>query len=155
MKKLFFPFLLLLYACTDESRVIDQMTDIPEGKWFYNQIADYPFTVDDASVYYDFNLKLRIQKSYPYENLYLLAHIKTPDGKVSKQRVNFTLTDETGKPLGRSSGSVVDYDLPMFKDRKMGSVGQYVISIEQNMRDSVVNGIESIGVKIRKGNPVF
>ncbi len=131
------------------------MTDIPGGKWFYNQISDYPFQVDDAGVYYDFNLKIRMQKSYPYENLYLLAHIKGPDGKVNTQRINFTLTDETGKPLGRSTGSSVNYDLPMFEDRKLPGVGQYVISIEQNMRDSVVSGIESIGVKVRKGTPVF
>lgn len=146
---------LLIWSCSDSNKIMDQMTDIPGGKWYYNQIADYPFQVDDANVYYDFNLKIRMQKSYPYENLYLLAHIKGPDGKVNTQRINFTLTDETGKPLGRSTGSSVNYDLPMFKDRKMPGAGQYVISIEQNMRDSVVSGIESIGVKVRKGTPVF
>lgn len=131
------------------------MTDIPNGSWSYDQIPGYPFQIDDAGVYYDFYLKLRMQKSYPYENIYLLAHVKGPDGKINTQRVNFTLTDETGKPLGRSGGAYVDYELPMFKNRKMSSIGQYTIALEQNMRDSVINGIEGIGVKIKKGNPVF
>jgi gliding motility-associated lipoprotein GldH len=154
-KTLFIAFLLMLTSCSENNVVADQMTDIPDSKWNYFQIPGYPFQVDDAQIYYDFYLKLRIQKSYPYENLYLLSHIKGPDGKILTRRVNFTLTDETGKPLGRSSGNSVDYELPMFKDKKMPGIGQYTIAIEQNMRDSVVNGIESIGVKIKKGNPVF
>jgi gliding motility-associated lipoprotein GldH len=145
---------LLIFGCSEENKIVDQMTDIPGTRWNYDQIPDYPFQVDDGSVYYDFFLKLRIAKSYPYENLYLLAHIKTPDGKIKTQKINFTLTDATGKPLGTSSGSSVDYELPMFK-KNLINIGAYNISIEQNMRDSVVSGIESIGVKIKKGEPVF
>ena len=96
-----------------------------------------------------------MQKSYPYENLYLLARVKGPDGKFVVQRINFTLTDAMGKPLGRSSGSSVDYELPMFKNKRFPSVGEYTISIEQNMRDSLINGIESIGLKIKQGDPIF
>lgn len=148
-------FLILFSSCTEENKIMDQMTDIPNAKWNYDQIAEYPFQINDASVYYNFSLKLRMQKSYQYENLYLLAHIKGPDGKNITQKVNFVLADETGKPLGRSSGSTIDYDLKMFTNRKMPGTGAYTISIEQNMRDSVVSGIESIGVKIKKGSPVF
>lgn len=156
MKTILFCFVVLLMAaCAEKGRVADQMTDIPKGSWSYDQIPGYPFEIDDAGVYYDFFLKLRMQKSYPYENIYLLAHVKGPDGKINTQRVNFTLTDEMGKPLGRSGGAYVDYELPMFRNRKMGSIGQYTIALEQNMRDSVINGVESIGVKIKKGNPVF
>ncbi len=147
--------LVFVLSCTEKDRILDQMTDIPKGTWNYFQIPDYTFQIDDASYTYDFYLKLRIQKSYPYENLYLLAHIKGPDGKIIRQRINFTLTDETGKPLGHSSGSSVNYELPMFRNKNLGGIGQFNIAIEQNMRDSIVQGVESIGVKIKKGNPVF
>jgi hypothetical protein len=43
----------------------------------------------------------------------------------------------------------------MFSNRKMEGAGQYSVALEQNLRDSVVNGIESIGIKIKEGNPVF
>jgi gliding motility-associated lipoprotein GldH len=85
----------------------------------------------------------------------LLAHIKTPDGRIVTKRVNFTLTDEAGKPLGRSTGGTVNYELPLMMNRKMESAGTYTIALEQNMRDSVIFGIESIGVKIKQGEPVF
>lgn len=156
MSRSFFAVaVLLLYSCMEEGKIADQMTEIPMSKWNYNQIADFPFEVTNAGKYHDFYLKLRIQKSYPYENLYLLAHIRNPNGKVATQRVNFTLADNEGKPLGRTSGNYITYELPMFKDKKMEGNGQYLITLEQNMRDSVVFGVESIGVKIKEGTPVF
>ncbi len=156
MSRTFFAgLLILLFSCTEEGKVADQMTEIPLSKWNYNQIPDFAFNVKDASKYHDFFLKLRIQKSYPYENLYLLAHIRNPNGKVATQRINFTLTDQEGKPLGRTSGNYISYELPMFKNKKMDGSGQFFISLEQNMRDSVVFGVESIGVKIKEGTPVF
>ena len=156
MKKYLIVLVLgLLYSCSEKGKIVDQMIDMPEAKWSYDQIPELPFTINNAGIYYDFYLKLRMQKSYPYENLYLLARVKGPDGKFEVQRINFTLTDEMGKPLGRSSGSSVDYELPMFKNRKFAGPGEYTISIEQNMRDSLINGIESIGLKIKQGDPIF
>ncbi len=156
MPRLFFTVAaLLLFSCTEEGKIADEMKEIPMSKWNYNQIPDFAFKVNNANKYHDFYLKLRIEKSYPYENLYLLAHIRNPNGKVTRQRINFTLTDTEGKPLGKTSGNLISYELPMFKDKKLEGNGQYFIALEQNMRDSVVTGVESIGVKIKEGTPVF
>jgi gliding motility-associated lipoprotein GldH len=148
-------FILLLAACSEEGKIADQVREIPNSRWNYDQIPEFPFVIDKPGITYNFFLKLRIQKSYPYENLYLLTHIRTPDGKIQTKRVNFTLTDDLGRPLGKSSGNSIDYELPMFSNRKMEGAGQYAVAIEQNLRDSVVNGIESIGIKIKEGTPVF
>jgi gliding motility-associated lipoprotein GldH len=150
----FFVVVLLLFSCSEEGKIADQMVEIPQAKWSYDQIPDFAFTVNNANKYHDFFLKLRIQKSYPYENLYLLSHIKTPGGKIIDQKINFTLADSEGKPLGRISGDYISYELPMFT-KKMEGNGQYFIALEQNLRDSVVVGVESIGVKIKEGKPVF
>jgi gliding motility-associated lipoprotein GldH len=142
-------------ACTEKGKIMDQMVEIPNSKWSYEQIPQFPFSIDNASMTYSFYLKLRIQKTYPFENLYLLSHIRQPSGKISTVRLNFTLTDDMGRPLGKSSGNSIDYEIPMIVNRKMEGVGQYSVALEQNLRDSVVIGIESIGVKIKEGIPVF
>lgn len=148
-------FVLLLASCSEEGKIADEMRDIPIGKWNYDQIPEFPFNVDKTSVTYNFYLKLRIQKSYPYENLYLLTHLKTPSGKLLTQQVNFNLTDDLGRPHGKSSGNSIDYELVMFTNKRLDEVGQYSIALEQNLRDSVVKGVESIGIKIKEGDPVF
>ncbi|MEZ4804035.1 MAG: gliding motility lipoprotein GldH [Bacteroidia bacterium] len=155
MKKwIFLPFVILLFSCSNENKIVDQMIDIPKSEWTYDQIPDYPFQVENTNIYHDFYIKLRVSKSYKYENLYLLSHIHEPNGKIKNQTINLTLTDSTGKPLGQSTGSAIDYEFPMGK-MSFKEVGQYKIALEQNMRDSMVNGIESIGVRIMKGEPVF
>ena len=73
---LFVLFLVLLYSCSEKGKIVDQTIDIPEAKWSYDQIPELPFTISNKGIYYDFFLKLRMQKSYPYENLYLLARVK-------------------------------------------------------------------------------
>lgn len=154
-KWMFAAFIVLLTACSEEEKIADQVREIPGNTWKYDQIPEFPFLVDNPKMTHDFFLKLRIQKSYPYENLYLLTHIRTPEGKIKTERINFTLTDDLGRPLGKSTGNSIDYELPMIMSRKMEGPGQYAIALEQNLRDSVVKGIESIGVKIKQGHPVF
>jgi gliding motility-associated lipoprotein GldH len=158
MIKLFYCLTLvfLLNACSEKGKIADEMKEIPKFQWSYNQIPDFGFEVKQPQLYHQFYLKLRIQKSYPFENLYLLAHIKDAQGKISTQRVNLTLADVDGKPLGKTSGNSINYELPLFVNKKMeGGPGQYFIAIEQNMRDSIINGVESIGVKIKEGDPIF
>ena len=146
---------LFLLACNDEKKIIDEMRDIPNAHWAYNQIPDFDFDVANTGVNHEIYLNLKILKTYPYENLYLLTHIKDAEGKITTQRVNFTLTDENGNPKGSISGNSISYQLPINKGQQFSKTGKYFIALEQNMRDSVINGIESIGVMIKEGNPVF
>lgn len=145
----------LLIACSDNKKIVDEMRDIPNARWAYNQIPDFDFDIVNTNMNHQIYLNLKILKTYPYENLYLLTHIKDTEGKITTQRVNFTLTDENGNPKGSISGNSISYQLPITKEQKFNKTGKYFIALEQNMRDSVINGIESIGVMIKEGNPVF
>ncbi len=155
---------LLLASCSDNTRIVDEMRDIPKASWAYNQIPDFDFDVKNTNLNHEIYLNLKILKTYPYENLYLLTHIKDTEGKIITQRVNFSLTDENGNPKlkdasgnrsGSISGNSISYQLPISLNQKFNKTGKYFIYLEQNMRDSVVNGVESIGVMIKEGNPIF
>lgn len=152
---IFFSF-VLLSSCGEDGKLADKMYDLPQAKWTYDQIPQVPFQVDNVKITYSFYAKLRIQKdTYPFENLYILAHIKDPFGKIETTVVDLVLTDDLGRPLGKSSGSSIDYEIPIMVNKKLKGVGQYIIALEQNLRDSAVSGVESIGVKVVEGIPVF
>lgn len=155
MKYIFIALVLVLAACTEKGKIADQMMEVPNAKWTYDQFAEFPVTINNSAVTYNCYLKLRVQKSYRYRNIYMLYHIRNPSGKVTRQTINFYLTDDLGRPTGRSAGNSIDYVLPIFTNKKMDGAGQFVIALEQNMRDSVVNGVESIGIKMNEGIPVF
>lgn len=149
-------FMILVFsACSEKGKIADQMIDIPNAKWTYDQVAEFPVSINNKAITYNGFLKLRISKSYRYENIYLLYHIRTPEGKIVTQRSSIVLTDDLGRPLGRSVGNSIDYERPLFTNRRFEGVGQFTVALEQNMRDSVVDGVESIGIKIKEGLPVF
>lgn len=149
-------FCLLIAACSKKGTISNEMKDIPESGWAYNAVPDFVFGIQKPQIYHNIYLKLRVKKNYPYENLYLLAHLKDADGKEKSQKVNFTLTDVSGKPMGDISGDHIDYELPIFVDYKPSAgAGAYFIALEQNMRDSVLRGIESVGIKVMEGEPIF
>jgi hypothetical protein len=129
--------------------------NVEEDSWEWHTFdtvkgGDYLVDQDAAEIL----AKESVEAVIDLENMGLPFN-RTPDGKIQTKRVNFTLTDDLGRPLGKSTGNSIDYELPMFSNRKMEGAGQYAVAIEQNLRDSVVNGIESIGIKIKEGNPVF
>jgi len=156
MQKLVFLFFIILFtSCTDNTVLVNDMRDLPNAKWKYDEIPDFSFTINKTNIYHQIDLKLKVFKNYPFENLYILAHIKDPEGKSTTQRLNFILADITGKPTGTVSGNSISYELPLIKSFKASKSGVYFIALEQNMRDSVINGVQSIGVKVKEGQPVF
>jgi gliding motility-associated lipoprotein GldH len=147
---------LMVFSCSESGKLADEMRNIPDAKWNYNQIPDFMFEVKNPNMTHNAYLKLRIFKDYQYENIYVLTHFRDSDGKIiSTQKKNFTLTDSYGKPTGKASGNNINYELPLFENMKLNKAGKYFIAIEQNMRDSVILGVESIGIKVKEGNPVF
>lgn len=147
---------VVLLSCSESGKLSDEMRNIPDAKWNYNQIPDFMFEVKNPSLTHNAYLKLRIFKDYQYENIYILTHFRDSEGKIiSTLKKNFTLTDSYGKPTGNVSGNNISYELPLFENMKLNKAGKYFIAIEQNMRDSVILGVESIGIKVKEGNPVF
>ena len=39
-----FATIVLLMACSENGKIADQMNDIPNAKWNYDQIPEFPFT---------------------------------------------------------------------------------------------------------------
>ena len=139
---------LYLTACTDKAIIVDEMPDIPKAIWAFNQIPDFDFDVKNIQLNHNLYLNLKIQKTYPYENLYLLTHIKDTEGKITSSRKNFRLTDEDGNPIGSMSGNSISYQLPIFTNMKFQKSGKYFIALEQNMRDDILENVVSVGVRV-------
>lgn len=157
MKILNTTFLLLFvffYSCNN-NRIIDTHEALKDEKWSWSELKVYSFEVQNTNLYHTVSINLRINKDYEFSNLYVLGHIRNPEGKIETQRMNFILTDETGKWQGSGSGNYVYYTMPLFSNKTFSKPGIYEIAIEQNMRDSVLNYVANVGVRVEEGNPVF
>ena len=74
-KVLLIVLMFSMAACSNEKKLVDEMRDIPNAVWAYDEIPDFVFDISNTGINYKFYLNLRIEKSYPYENIYLLTKI--------------------------------------------------------------------------------
>jgi len=142
------------FSCQSDT-LLDTKTDLPELGWAYEQIPAFEFEINDVSICYNVFLNIQISEEYLYRNIYLLVHLRNPDGKDVTNRINVELANASGKWLGSGSGNLKSFKLPIRSDLCFEKAGRYTIGLEQNMRDSLLQHVNYIGISLTKGNPVF
>lgn len=148
--------ILFLNSCTDENVVYDQNTTLPEEGWYYKNRATFDIDLTDSTHYHNFFVNLRITTDYEYSNMYILMYLKTPSGDSSARRIDLNpLAASDGKWLGKGSGSIVSYRIPIVEKFVPKPTGTYHFEIEQNMRTNTLKEVVNIGMAVEKGDEVF
>ncbi len=146
----------LLQSCTDENIVYDQNITLPEKGWHYKNKATFDIHLTDSVTYHNFFINLRITADYEYSNMYILLYLKTPTGDSTARRIDLNpLAASDGKWLGKGSGSVINYRIPIFQKFVPKPTGIYHFEIEQNMRTNTLKEVLNIGMAVVKGDEVF
>lgn len=153
---LLFCSALLLQSCTDDTIVYDQNITLPEEGWHYKNRATFDIDLTDSTTYHNFFINLRITPDYEYSNMYVLLYLKTPTGDSTARRIDLNpLAASDGKWLGKGSGSVINYRIPIFQKFVPKPTGTYHFEIEQNMRTNILNEVINIGMAVEKGEEEF
>jgi gliding motility-associated lipoprotein GldH len=152
---IFISFIALgtLSGC-DDNRIYDTHIDIENALWPENKELNYEFEVADNKQAYNVIYNIRYTNTYPYYNLYLHYYLADSTGKVLKDhQLHMDLFDsKTGKPLGKGLGDLFDGTF-LNQDLKayiFPYAGKYKMKLRQYMRQSQLQGISSVGVKVEK-----
>jgi gliding motility-associated lipoprotein GldH len=140
---------LFLSAC-DKKRIVDENKTIEGDAWYYKNLLPFDVLINDTSKYYNLYVNLRVDADYKYSNIFLMLHKTDVDKNKSKERIEFTLADETGQWLGNGLGDVYDYQLLTYQKIKFNQTGNYHYELEQNMRDDTLMYIKSTGIRIEE-----
>jgi gliding motility-associated lipoprotein GldH len=142
------------FSGCDENRVYDTHIDIENALWPENKELNYDFEIKDHQQAYNVIYNIRYANTYPYYNLYLHYYLADSAGKVLKDhQLHMDLFDsKTGKPLGKGLGDLFDgtflnQDLKAYR---FPYAGKYKMKLRQYMRQSQLQGISSVGVKVEK-----
>jgi gliding motility-associated lipoprotein GldH len=106
---------IFLSAC-DKQRIVDENKTIEGDAWYYKNQIPFDVLISDTNKYYNMYVNLRVDADYKYSNIFLMLHITDADKNKSKERIEYTLADETGRWLGNGLGDV--YELPIAYLRK-------------------------------------
>lgn len=147
---------LLFVSCYNPEHVVaDEMKALSSKGWHWNEVQTIQAKLDDTAIQYNMVLKLRVTGGYRYANLYLLFHVKGPDGKTETRQYNFNLQDKSGRWYGKGSGELMAFEIPVNAALRAKKAGTYQIGIQQNMRDEVLAHVTDVGLRIEKGKAVY
>jgi gliding motility-associated lipoprotein GldH len=156
MRRIYFLWLMALLSlagCSD-NRIYDTHIDLENALWPENKALNYDFEVKDNKQAYNVIYNIRYANTYPYYNLYLHYYLTDSTGKTLRDhQIHMDLFDpKTGKPLGKGLGDLFDgtflnQDL---KNYKFPYAGKYKMKLRQYMRQSQLQGISSVGVRVER-----
>jgi gliding motility-associated lipoprotein GldH len=147
-----FSLICILSGCMP-APYFQKVEAVPRNAWAYNFIPAFTFDISDTNTTYQPYLIIRHTQAYPYCNLWIWLHIKTPgDTTTRKERINITLAEATGKWMGRGMGEIYEQRMPLTlsDSAHIGKAGTYTISLEQNMRINPLPEVLNVGLRVEK-----
>ena len=141
-----------LASCDNPNTVADTNQALDNRTWSYINKVRVPVEIEDEKAAYNIYVNLRHTADYKYSNIFLLVHFKRPDGKMVTERKEFKLAHADGQWLGKGSGNLYSYQLPLSENHRFPNKGKYLFEIEQNMRDNPLKEITDVGLRVEKSN---
>jgi len=140
---------LLAVACTSND-VYFQYKPVASEGWSKDSLYGFDIPITDTTALYNVYVNVRNRGEYPYQNLWLFLNKTTPDKIQSKDSIECYLADQRGKWLGSGLGSILEMPVLYQQNVRFKTKGTYHYKIVHGMRDSVLTGINDIGMRVEK-----
>ncbi|CAN5352105.1 gliding motility lipoprotein GldH [soil metagenome] len=152
LRSLLVAFLIvtLLISC-DSNRVYDEYQALPNG-WHKDSLMVFNLPQIDSLSDYNLFINVRNNNDFPFSNLFVIANIQFPQGKVITDTLEYRMAQPDGEWLGTGFGDIKENKL-WYKERvRFNEPGNYSISIQHAMRRSgSEKGIEDLPGIIQLG----
>lgn len=142
--------LLTLFTACSNNDVYFQYKAIPSAGWNKDSLCTFDIDVNDTNAIFNLYVNVRNRGEYPYQNLWLFLQKMSPDSVIVKDSIELYLADQRGKWLGSGLGSVLEMPVLYKQNIQFDQKGTYRFQIRQGMRDSVLIGINDIGMRLEK-----
>jgi gliding motility-associated lipoprotein GldH len=140
---------LLTVACSNNDVFFQYKAVAPTG-WNKDSLYTFDVKITDTVSAYNVYVNIRNRGEYPYQNLWLFLDKTSPDKIQMKDSVECYLADQRGKWLGSGIGSVMEMPILYQQNARFKKAGIYHYKIVHGMRDSVLIGINDIGMRFEK-----
>ena len=141
---------LFIVACTSHD-VYFQYNPVSIKGWSKDTMYVFHVPISDTAATYNVYVNVRNRGEYPYQNLWLFLKRTAPDKVLTKDSIECYLADNRGKWLGSGIGSIMEMPILYEQNVKFSQKGIYNYFIVHGMRDSLLAGINDIGIRIEKG----
>lgn len=143
-------FISLFFVGCTSNDVYFQYNPVSVNGWSQDSMYVFHVPITDTAATYNVYINVRNKGDYPYQNLWLFLNRTSPDTMLSKDSIECYLADQRGKWLGKGIGSILEMPVLYQQNVKFMQAGTYHYKIVQGMRDSVLKGINDIGMRVEK-----
>lgn len=156
LRNLFWMLAIASILCSscDSKRVYDEYESI-SNTWNKDSVIAFNLKNIDSLQSYNLFINVRNTGDYQYSNLFLIAQIQFPQGKVLTDTLEYEMAKPNGEWLGTGFGDVKESKLWYKEGVKFDEGGTYKINIQQAMRKNGseqgienLNGITDVGFRI-------
>lgn len=156
MKKVFqflcIGLFLAAFSACDTNRVFDEYQPIFESNWQKDSLVVFDIPISDTLQNHNLYVNIRNDVNYGYSNLWLFVEIEQPDGMAVQDTFEMVLAEPSGKWLGEGFGGLKTRRAMYRSNVFFPGSGDYKISIQQGMRDNILEGISDVGFRVEKMN---
>lgn len=153
MKKILFIFLIfsILFSCQRKKSEI-KIATINQEKWPANESLDFKFRTETENFQTDFLYQVQMNPEFAYENIWLNYCLQGPKGDtlICSTDNLFLFEPKTGKPYGQGCRERLFLDAYFLKNVILKDTGIYKISIRHYLRTDTLQGIQSIGIRMKE-----
>jgi len=142
----YFIFLLIVsisFSCK-KATIYSGSKTINSSSWAYEDEVAFSFDILHAVSQNSIALDIIHEAHYAYENLYITVIIEQPSGSSVKEIISIPLVSKDGKWLGKSLSNQRKKRTHLLNQQLFNEQGNYKITINQNSRESTLNGIAEI-----------
>lgn len=131
--------LIVLVVSCDANQVFDEYKSVP-NQWQKDAVIEFNFSAPDTIKPYNLFVNVRNTNDYKFSNLFLIVEMDYPNGKVTKDTLEYQMAKPSGELLGKGFTDVKENKL-WFKGFDSSFLfsenGSYKVAIQHAMR---VNG---------------
>lgn len=153
----FFILFCVILSCNTDT-VFSSYTSL-HTTWEKGEKIDFVFQAKDTISRHHIFIAVRNNENYKFSNLFLIATMRFPDGKIIADTLEYAMAKPNGEWLGKGFTSVKESKLRYKENMIFPVSGAYHFSLEHAMRKNgavtgitQLQGITDIGIKINTTN---
>ncbi len=146
-----FVFLLmvtLMCACGPKEWYNNEV-EISEKGWHKDTVAVFRSEVLELDKSCHILVQVTNKEDYPYSNIWFFMDAISPSGHIERDTLECMLANDQGDWYGKKAGGQSYKSLHPYKiNIRFPEKGLYTYYMIQGMRDTLLTGVQSVGIKI-------
>ena len=143
--------LLMLSASCGKKVVLDELYSFNNLTWHMDSVIIAQWEPNESEEPVFMSMYIRHTTDYPYNNIYLFRSIESTQGMEYTDTINVALANSLGIWNGSGMSNLKTIEFPIGKGAvRFRNDERYTLKIVQGMRDTLLYGIQDVGVQFEQ-----